>query len=135
MYKERAEKLQQVWETEERWKDIKRPYSAEDVIRLRGSLDIEHTLAKKGTEKLWNLINTENSVNKVGALTGNQEVQLVSVSLNAIYLRGWQVAADANITVVIYPEQSLYPVNSVPQVVRRIIKALQRADQVEFADG
>lgn len=135
MYKERAEKLQQAWETEERWKDIKRPYSAEDVIRLRGSLDIEHTLAKKGSEKLWNLINTENYVNTLGALTGNQAVQQVRAGLKAIYLSGWQVAADANMAGEMYPDQSLYPVNSVPQVVRRINKALQRADQVEYAEG
>src|SRR5699024_12377709 len=96
MYKERAEKLQQAWETEERWKDIKRAYSAEDVIRLRGSLDIEHTLAKKGPEKLWNLINTENYVNKFGALTANQADQQVRAGLQAIYISGGQVAADAN---------------------------------------
>src|SRR5699024_11779160 len=135
MYKERAEKSQQAWETEERWKDIKRPYSAEGVIRLRGSLDIEHTLGKKGTERLWNLINTENYVNTLGALTGNQAVQQVRGGWKAIYLSGWQVAADANIAGDGYPDQSLYPVNSVPQVVRRINKALQRADQVEYAEG
>src|SRR5699024_2415831 len=130
MYTERTEKLEQAWETEERGKDIKRPYSAEDVIRLRGSIDKEHTLAKKGSEKLWNLINTENYVNTLGALTGNQAVQQVRAGLKAIYLSGWQVAADANMAGEMYPDQSLYPVNSVPQVVRRINKALQRADQV-----
>src|SRR5699024_8329312 len=135
MYKERAEKVQQAWETEGRWKDIKRPYSEEEVRRLRGSLDIEHTLAKNGSEKLWSLINTENYVNTLGALTGNQAVQQVRAGLKAIYLSGWQVAADANMAGEMYPDQSLYPVNSVPQVVRRINKALQRADQVEYAEG
>src|SRR5699024_12312815 len=112
----------------------KRPYSAEDVIRLRGSLDIEHTLAKKGSEKLWNLINTENYVNTLGALTGNQAVQQDRAGLKAIYLSGWQVADDDNMAGELYQDESLYPVNSVTQVVRRINKALQRADQVEYAE-
>lgn len=135
MYKERAEKLQQAWETEERWQGITRPYSAEDVIRLRGSLDIEHTLAKRGSEKLWDLIHTEEYVNTLGALTGNQAVQQIRAGLKAIYLSGWQVAADANMAGEMYPDQSLYPVNSVPKVVRRINNALQRADQVEYSEG
>lgn len=135
MYKERAEKLQQAWETEERWQGITRPYSAEDVIRLRGSLDIEHTLAKRGSEKLWDLIHTEEYVNTLGALTGNQAVQQIRAGLKAIYLSGWQVAADANMAGEMYPDQSLYPVNSVPKVARRINNALQRADQVEYSEG
>lgn len=135
MYKERAEQLQKDWDTNPRWKGITRPYSAEDVIRLRGSLDIQHTLAERGSKKLWDLINTEDYVNSLGALTGNQAVQQVKAGLKAIYLSGWQVAADANQAGEMYPDQSLYPVNSVPQVVRRINNALQRADQVEYSEG
>lgn len=135
MYKERAAQLQSEWETNERWKGITRPYSAEDVIRLRGSIDIEHTLANRGSGKLWDLINNEPFVNTLGALTGNQAVQQVKAGLKAIYLSGWQVAADANLGGEMYPDQSLYPANSVPQVVGRINNALQRADQVEHSEG
>lgn len=135
MYKERAAELQKDWETNPRWKGIKRPYSAEDVIRLRGSIDIEYTLAKRGAEKLWDLINNEDYVNALGALTGNQAVQQVKAGLKAIYLSGWQVAADANLAGEMYPDQSLYPANSVPHVVRRINNALRRADQVEYSEG
>jgi len=135
MFKERVAALQKDWEENPRWKGIKRPYSAEDVIRLRGSIDIEYTLAQQGSEKLWNLVNTEDYVNSLGALTGNQAVQQVKAGLKAIYLSGWQVAADANMAGEMYPDQSLYPVNSVPQVVRRINNALQRADQIEYSEG
>src|SRR5690625_2442270 len=135
MYKERAAELQREWDTNERWKGIKRPYSAEDVIRLRGSIDIEYTLADRGARKLWDLVNNEEYVNSLGALTGNQAVQQVKAGLKAIYLSGWQVAADANMAGEMYPDQSLYPVNSVPQVVRRSNNALQRADQVEYSEG
>ena len=135
MYKERAAELQKDWETNPRWKGIKRPYSAEDVIRLRGSIDIEYTLARKGAEKLWKLVNEEDYVNALGALTGNQAVQQVKAGLKAIYLSGWQVAADANLAGEMYPDQSLYPANSVPQVVKRINNALRRADQVEYSEG
>jgi len=135
MYKERAAALQQEWETNPRWKGITRPYSAEDVIRLRGSIDIDYTLANRGSRKLWDLVNSEDYVNSLGALTGNQAVQQVKAGLKAIYLSGWQVAADANQAGEMYPDQSLYPVNSVPQVVRRINNALQRADQVEYSEG
>ena len=135
MYKERAAELQKDWETNPRWKGIKRPYSAENVIRLRGSIDIEYTLAKRGAEKLWDLINNEDYVNALGALTGNQAVQQVKAGLKAIYLSGWQVAADANLAGEMYPDQSLYPANSVPHVVRRINNALRRADQVEYSEG
>lgn len=135
MYKERAAELQKDWETNPRWKGIKRPYSAEDVIRLRGSIDIEYTLAKRGAEKLWDLIHNEDYVNALGALTGNQAVQQVKAGLKAIYLSGWQVAADANLAGEMYPDQSLYPANSVPHVVRRINNALRRADQVEYSEG
>src|SRR5690625_6740715 len=135
MYKERAAAIQKDWETNPRWEGITRPYSAEDVIRLRGSIDIEHSLADRGSKKLWDLVNTENYVKSLGALTGNQAVQQVKAGLKAIYLSGWQVAADANQAGEMYPDQSLYPVNSVPQVVKRINGALKRADQVEYAEG
>src|SRR5699024_311069 len=121
--------------TNKRWEGITRPYSAEDVIRLRGSIDIEHTLAQKGSEKLWNLINEEPYVNTLDALTGNQAVQQVKAGLKAIYSSGWQVAADANMGGQMYPDQSLYPATSVPHVVRRNNCALQRADAVEYSEG
>ncbi|ASN04813.1 isocitrate lyase [Virgibacillus necropolis] len=136
MEQNRESNLKEEWENDLRWVGVERPYTAEEVIRLRGSIDIEHTLARKGSEKLWNLINKEDEyVNALGALTGNQAVQQVKAGLKAIYLSGWQVAADANMAGQMYPDQSLYPVNSVPQVVKRINQALQRADQIHFAEG
>jgi isocitrate lyase len=135
MMNERAQKLQQNWENDSRWTGIKRPYTAEEVIKLRGSIDIEQTLARRGSEKLWNLLKTEDFINALGALTGNQAMQQVKAGLKAIYLSGWQVAADANIAGQMYPDQSLYPANSVPQVVKRINQTLQRADQISFAEG
>ncbi|WP_179086013.1 isocitrate lyase [Peribacillus simplex] len=135
MVNERAQKLQQSWENDSRWTGIERPYTAEEVIKLRGSIDIEQTLARRGSEKLWNLLNTEDFINALGALTGNQAMQQVKAGLKAIYLSGWQVAADANIAGQMYPDQSLYPANSVPQVVKRINQTLQRADQISFAEG
>jgi len=135
MIKERAKGLQHDWETNPRWVGVKRPYSAEDVIRLRGSINMEYTLANRGSRKLWKVLNTEDFINSLGALTGNQAVQQVKAGLKAIYLSGWQVAADANMAGEMYPDQSLYPVNSVPQVVKRINNALQRADQVEYSEG
>ena len=108
-------------------KGITRPYSAEDVIRLRGSIDIEHTLARRGAEKLWTSLHTEDYINALGALTGNQAMQQVKAGLKAIYLSGWQVAPDANLSGHMYPDQSLYPANSVPAVVKRINQTLQRA--------
>ena len=123
------------WETNPRWKGIKRPYSAEDVRRLRGSVQIEYTLARIGAERLWDLLHTEPYVAALGALTGNQAVQQVKAGLQAIYLSGWQVAADANLAGQMYPDQSLYPANSVPSVVKRINQALQRADQIQTAEG
>jgi isocitrate lyase len=127
--------LQESWELDKRWNGITRPYTAEDVIKLRGSIDIEHTLARRGAEKLWNLLNEEDYVNALGALTGNQAVQQVKAGLKAIYLSGWQVAADANLSGHMYPDQSLYPANSVPSVVKRINQALQRADQITHSEG
>ncbi|GGA77041.1 isocitrate lyase [Ornithinibacillus halotolerans] len=135
MLNERIEKLQIDWEENTRWDGIKRPYTAEDVIELRGSIDIEYTLAKKGAEKLWKMVNADSYVKALGALTGNQAVQQVKAGLQAIYLSGWQVAADANVAGQMYPDQSLYPVNSVPNVVKRINQALQRADQIYFSEG
>ncbi|MEH7093674.1 isocitrate lyase [Neobacillus vireti] len=131
----RAAQLQESWEMDSRWKGISRPYSAEDVIKLRGSLDIEHTLARKGAEKLWKLLNEEAYIHALGALTGNQAVQQVKAGLKAIYLSGWQVAADANLSGHMYPDQSLYPANSVPSVVKKINQALQRADQIYHSEG
>lgn len=122
-------------EVDERFAGVTRPYSKQDVDRLRGSLTIEYTLAKRGAEKLWNLLQTEDFVPALGALTGNQAVQQVRAGLKAIYLSGWQVAADANLAGHMYPDQSLYPANSVPAVVKRINNALQRADQIHHAEG
>ncbi|HDR7717534.1 isocitrate lyase [Bacillus albus] len=135
MKNERIEKLQESWELDTRWKGITRPYSAEDVIRLRGSIDIEHTLARRGAEKLWSSLHTEDYINALGALTGNQAMQQVKAGLKAIYLSGWQVAADANLSGHMYPDQSLYPANSVPAVVKRINQTLQRADQIQHMEG
>ena len=129
------QKLQKDWDTNPRWKNIKRGYTAADVIRLRGSLQVEHTLARRGAEKLWNLVNNEPFVNTLGALTGNQAMQQVKAGLKAIYLSGWQVAADANLGGQMYPDQSLYPADSVPAVVRRINNTFIRADQLHHAEG
>src|SRR5579883_240129 len=127
--------LTKSWENDPRWQGIKRPYTAEDVVRLRGSVQIEYTLARMGAERLWQLLHSEPYVAALGALTGNQAVQQVKAGLQAIYLSGWQVAADANLAGQMYPDQSLYPANSVPQVVRRINQALQRADQIHHSEG
>lgn len=135
MTNERVQKLQESWELDKRWEGVTRPYSAEDVIRLRGSIDIEHTLARKGAEKLWQSLHTEDYINALGALTGNQAMQQVKAGLKAIYLSGWQVAADANLSGHMYPDQSLYPANSVPAVVKRINQTLQRADQIQHMEG
>jgi isocitrate lyase len=135
MTNSRVNELQESWELDNRWKGITRPYSAEAVIKLRGSIDIEHTLAKKGSEKLWKFLNEKDYINALGALTGNQAVQQVKAGLKAIYLSGWQVAADANLSGHMYPDQSLYPANSVPNVVKKINQALQRADQIHHAEG
>lgn len=130
-----ADQLRQQWATDPRWDGITRPYSAEDVVRLRGTVAIEYTLAKLGAGKLWRYLHTEPFVNALGALTGNQAMQQVKAGLKAIYLSGWQVAADANLAGEMYPDQSLYPVNSVPQVVKRINNTLLRADQIQHAEG
>ncbi len=123
------------WKNDPRWKGVTRPYSLGDVQRLQGSVVPEHTLARRGAERLWHLLNTEPFVPTLGALTGNQAVQQARAGLKAIYLSGWQVAADANLAGQMYPDQSLYPANSVPAVVKRINQALQRADQIAHSEG
>jgi isocitrate lyase len=127
--------LKKEWAENPRWKNTTRPYSAEDVVRLRGSVQIEYTLARRGAEKLWKMVNQEPFVNSLGAMSGNQAMQQVRAGLKAIYLSGWQVAADANLAGEMYPDQSLYPANSVPSVVRRINNTLLRADQIHHAEG
>ncbi|MBK6324824.1 MAG: isocitrate lyase [Chloroflexi bacterium] len=127
--------LKNDWQFNKRWADIKRPYSAEDVVRLRGTVQIEYTLARMGAERLWQLLHEEKYVHALGALTGNQAVQMVQAGLKAIYLSGWQVAADANVAAQTYPDQSLYPANSAPALVQRINNALQRADQIYHVDN
>jgi isocitrate lyase len=130
-----AEQLRKEWQTNPRWKGVERPYKAEDVVRLRGSVHIEHSLARLGAEKLWKYVNEKPFVNALGALTGNQAMQQVKAGLDAIYLSGWQVAGDANLAGEMYPDQSLYPANSVPQVVKRINNTLVRADQIHTSEG
>ncbi|MGA2410660.1 MAG: isocitrate lyase, partial [Candidatus Binataceae bacterium] len=127
--------IKQQWSTDPRWKGIVRPYAPEDVARLSGSIQIEHTLARLGAERLWRLLHSESFVPALGALTGNQAVQQVQAGLKAIYLSGWQVAADANDAGQMYPDQSLYPADSVPNVARRINYALMRADQIRHLNG
>ncbi|MFB6821833.1 isocitrate lyase [Streptomyces virginiae] len=130
-----AEQLKQRWADDPRWAGIERTYTAEDVVRLSGSVREEHTLARRGAERLWRQLHEQDYIHALGALTGGQAVQQVRAGLQAIYLSGWQVAADANQAGHTYPDQSLYPVNSVPQVVRRINNALLRADQIATAEG
>src|SRR6478736_658317 len=132
---EQIRALEQDWAQNPRWKGIRRTYSASDVVRLAGSVRIEHTLARRGAEKLWTLVNTEPFVNTLGALTGNQALQQVKAGLKAIYLSGWQVAGDANVAGEMYPDQSLYPANSVPVVVKRINNTFMRADQIQWSEG
>ena len=132
---QQVQALAKDWAENPRWNGIKRAYTAEDVVRLRGSITIEHTLAKRGAEKMWGLLHTEPFVNTLGALTGNQAMQQVKAGLKAIYLSGWQVAGDANSAGEMYPDQSLYPVNSVPTVVKRINNTFQRADQIQWSEG
>lgn len=135
MHNVNAAELAEQWESDSRWKGIQRPYSSEDVAKLRGSIHVEHTLARLGAERLWWLLHHEPYVAALGALTGNQAVQQVRAGLKAIYMSGWQVAADANDAGHMYPDQSLYPADSVPNVIRRINNALLRADQIHHLDG
>jgi isocitrate lyase len=130
-----TEQLKQHWQTDARWAGITRGYSAEEVVRLRGTVAIDHSLARLGAGKLWNSLNSTEFVNALGAMTGNQAMQQVKAGLKAIYLSGWQVAADANVAGEMYPDQSLYPANSVPLVVKRINNTLLRADQLHHAEG
>jgi isocitrate lyase len=130
-----AECIQSQWDNDPRWNGIQRPYTPDDVLKLRGTLKLEYTFAEAGAKRLWHLLQTEDYIAALGALTGNQAVQQVEAGLKAIYLSGWQVAADANLAGEMYPDQSLYPSNSVPEVVRRINKALRRADQIQVLDG
>ena len=132
---QQAAALEKDWAENPRWKGIQRGYTADDVVRLRGSVQVEHTLARRGAEKLWNLLHSEPFVNSLGALTGNQAMQQVKAGLKAIYLSGWQVAADANDNGEMYPDQSLYSVDWVPKVVKRINSAFARADQIQWSEG
>ena len=134
-FNDQVERLKKDWASNPRWQGVRRDYSAEDVVRLRGSVHIEHSLARRGAEKLWQLVNEEAFVPCLGALTGGQAVQQVKAGVKAIYLSGWQVAADANTSETMYPDQSLYAVNSVPAVVRRINNAFKRADEIQWARG
>ena len=130
-----ADQLRHDWNSNPRWAGIVRGYSADEVVRLRGTVPVEHSLAKLGAAKLWRSLHEQPFVNALGALTGNQAMQQVRAGLNAIYLSGWQVAADANVAGEMYPDQSLYPANSVPLVVKRINNTLLRADQLHHAEG
>ncbi len=132
---DRIRALEKNWETDPRWTDVKRTYTAEEVINLQGSNPIEHSLARRGSEKLWNLLHTEPYINSLGAMTGMQALQQVKAGLKAIYLSGWQVAADANLAGAMYPDQSLYPADSVPAVVRKINNTFARADQIAWSEG
>jgi isocitrate lyase len=132
---ERAAALKKEWESSARWKGVTRPYTAEEVINISGSVKVEYSLARNGAEKLWKRLHTDSWVAGLGALTGNQAVQEVAAGMKAIYLSGWQVAADANLGSEMYPDQSLYPANSVPAVVRRINNSLLRRDQIEYMEG
>lgn len=129
------EELERDWARNPRWNDVRRDYSAADVVRLRGSVRIEYTLARRGAEKLWQMLKTEPYINCLGAITGGQALQQVKAGVKAIYLSGWQVAADGNLAETMYPDQSLYPVNSVPAMVRRINNAFKRADEIQWARG
>jgi len=132
---EQIKQLEKDWANNPRWKNVKRDYSAEDVVRLRGSVQEEYTLAKLGAEKLWKLVNEEDYINCLGAVTGGQAVQQVKAGIKAIYLSGWQVAADGNTSETMYPDQSLYAVDSVPTMVNRINNAFRRADEIQWAKG
>ena len=133
--KQRAENLRNDWESNSRWDGITRDYTAEDVVALQGSFVEEQTIALMGADRLWALLTSRDYVHALGAMTGGQAVQMVKAGLEAIYLSGWQVAGDANLAAEVYPDQSLYPSNSAPALVRRINNALQRADQIEWSEG
>ncbi len=130
-----ADELRRSWDESPRWRGVQRGYNAEDVVRLRGTVPVEHSIARLTAEKLWRYLNEKPFVNALGALTGNQAMQQVKAGLDAIYLSGWQVAGDANLSGQMYPDQSLYPADSVPAVVRRINNTLRRADEIHHAEG
>jgi len=130
-----VEQLSRDWEKNDRWKGVQRDYTAEEVVNLRGSMQVEYSIARQGAEKLWEKLNSNSYTHAMGALTGGQAIQMVKGGLEAIYLSGWQVAGDANLAEQVYPDQSLYPANSVPTVIRRINNALRRADQIEWSEG
>ncbi|MCA0237824.1 MAG: isocitrate lyase, partial [Bacteroidetes bacterium] len=132
---EQIQNLQARWATESRWEGIRRPYQASEVLRLRGAVEVEYSLARRGATRLWNMLQKQPFVGALGALTGNQAIQEVSAGLDAIYLSGWQVAGDANNAGQMYPDQSLYPASSVPDVVKRINNTLRRADQIQTSEG
>jgi isocitrate lyase len=134
-FEQRAEEIRKDWETNPRWKDVARDYTAEEVVRLQGSFTVEQTVARKGAERLWHLLETEDYINALGAMSGMQAVQMAKAGLKAIYLSGWQVAGDANLSEQIYPDQSLYPANSAPSLVRRINNAFLRMDEIEWSEG
>ena len=134
-YQDEVAALKAEWAASPRWKGVERTYRAEDVVRLRGSVRVEQSLARRGAERLWQLFETEDYVHALGAMTAGQAIQMVKAGLKSIYLSGWQVAADANLSEQVYPDQSLYPANSVPAVVRRINNGLRRADQIEWAES
>jgi isocitrate lyase len=134
-FAERVEAIRQDWAANPRWQGTRRDYLPEDVVRLQGSFAVENTIARRGAQRLWDLLRDRDYVNALGAMTGGQAVQMAKAGLEAIYLSGWQVAGDANLAEEVYPDQSLYPANSAPALVRRISKALQRADQIEWAEG
>ena len=132
---EQARELEQRWATDARWQGIRRDYTAADVLKLRGSLHVEHTLARVGAERLWHLLHSQDYVATFGALTGAQATQMVRAGLQALYVSGWQVASDANLSSQTYPDQSLYPSSSVPALVKRLSNALMRADQIDTLEG
>ncbi len=134
-FEQRAQVIQDDWDTNPRWKNVKRDYTAQEVVRLQGSFTVEQTIARKGAERLWDLLGSEDYINSLGAISGMQAVQMAKAGLKAIYLSGWQVAGDANLAEQIYPDQSLYPVNSAPALVRRINNAFLRMDEVEWSEG
>lgn len=134
-FEQRAEELRNDWATNPRWEGVERDYTAEEVVRLQGSFTVEQTVARRGAERLWQLLGTEDYINALGAMSGMQAVQMAKAGLKAIYLSGWQVAGDANLSEQIYPDQSLYPANSAPALVRRINNAFTRMDEVEWAEG
>jgi isocitrate lyase len=133
--KERTEAIRKDWESNPRWAGVQRDYSPDDVVRLQGSFTVEQTIARRGSQRLWDLLKTEDYINALGAMSGGQAVQMAKAGLKAIYLSGWQVAGDANLGEQVYPDQSLYPANSAPALVRRINNALVRADQIEWSEG